>query len=157
MQVNRLIIPVIALLLCCNTGWGQSDTSPMVTMSAARVGQSLLLALEIPAPLATVPGDTLAERLGTLAGMLKDVARVLIVPEAAGCRRLGGQIIVHTKPGAGPSPGISAGWEFECATPDALGALEISLFSSLQVQSIQAVVFPNQQIIITPDDPYLPL
>jgi len=60
MQVNRLIIPVIALLLCCNTGWGQSDTSPMVTMSAARVGQSLLLALEIPAPLATVPGDTLA-------------------------------------------------------------------------------------------------
>ena len=156
--MNRLILSAAILLLTCNASWSQSDTPAPVTVSAAQIGHSLLLALEIPASIAaTVSDDTLAVRLRALAGMLKDVARVVILPEAAGCRRMGGEAIAHTKPDAALGPRISAGWEFECATPEVLGVLEIKLFSLLSVESIRAIVFPDGQFIITPDHPYLPL
>ncbi|MEE1558581.1 MAG: hypothetical protein V1245_04170 [Arenicellales bacterium] len=156
--MTRLILSAAILLLTCNTSWSQSDTPAPVTVSAAQIGHSLLLALEIPASIAaTVSDDTLAVRLRALAGMLKDVARVVILPEAAGCRRMGGEAIAHTKPDAALGPRISAGWEFECATPEVLGVLEIKLFSLLSVESIRAIVFPDGQFIITPDHPYLPL
>ncbi len=156
--MTRLILSAAILLLTCNTSWSQSDTPAPVTISAAQIGHSLLLALEIPASIAaTVSDDTLAVRLRALAGMLKDVARVVILPEAAGCRRMGGEAIAHTKPDAALGPRISAGWEFECATPEVLGVLEIKLFSLLSVESIRAIVFPDGQFIITPDHPYLPL
>ncbi len=156
--MTRLILSAAILLLTCNASWSQSDTPAPVTVSAAQIGHSLLLALEIPASIAaTVSDDTLAVRLRALAGMLKDVARVVILPEAAGCRRMGGEAIAHTKPDAALGPRISAGWEFECATPEVLGALEIKLFSLLSVESIRAIVFPDRQFIITPDHPYLPL
>ena len=156
--MSRLILSAAILLLTCNTSWSQSDTPAPVTVSAAQIGHSLLLALEIPASIAaTVSDDTLAVRLRALAGMLKDVARVVILPEAAGCRRMGGEAIAHTKPDAALGPRISAGWEFECATPEVLGVLEIKLFSLLSVESIRAIVFPDGQFIITPDHPYLPL
>ena len=156
--MSRLILSAAILLLTCNASWSQSDTPAPVTVSAAQIGHSLLLALEIPASIAaTVSDDTLAVRLRALAGMLKDVARVVILPEAAGCRRMGGEAIAHTKPDAALGPRISAGWEFECATPEVLGVLEIKLFSLLSVESIRAIVFPDGQFIITPDHPYLPL
>ena len=156
--MTRLILSAAILLLTCNASWSQSDTPAPVTVSAAQIGHSLLLALEIPASIAaTVSDDTLAVRLRALAGMLKDVARVVILPEAAGCRRMGGEAIAHTKPDAALGPRISAGWEFECATPEVLGVLEIKLFSLLSVESIRAIVFPDGQFIITPDHPYLPL
>ncbi len=156
--MSRLILSAAILLLTCNASWSQSDTPAPVTVSAAQIGHSLLLALEIPASIAaTVSDDTLAVRLRALAGMLKDVARVVILPEAAGCRRMGGEVIAHTRPDAALGPRISAGWEFECATPEVLGALEIKLFSLLSVESIRAIVFPDGQFIITPDHPYLPL
>ena len=156
--MTRLILSAAILLLTCNTSWSQSDTPAPVTVSAAQIGHSLLLALEIPASIAaTVSDDTLAVRLRALAGMLKDVARVVILPEAAGCRRMGGEAIAHTKPDAALGPRISAGWEFECATPEVLGVLEIKLFSLLSVESIRVIVFPDGQFIITPDHPYLPL
>ena len=156
--MSRLILSAAILLLTCNASWSQSDTPAPVTVSAAQIGHSLLLALEIPASIAaTVSDDTLAVRLRALAGMLKDVARVVILPEAAGCRRMGGEVIAHTRPDAALGPRISAGWEFECATPEVLGVLEIKLFSLLSVESIRAIVFPDGQFIITPDHPYLPL
>jgi len=156
--MTRLILSAAILLLTCNASWSQSDTPAPVTVSAAQIGHSLLLALEIPASIAaTVSDDTLAVRLRALAGMLKDVARVVILPEAAGCRRMGGEVIAHTRPDAALGPRISAGWEFDCATPEVLGVLEIKLFSLLSVESIRAIVFPDGQFIITPDHPYLPL
>ncbi len=156
--MSRLILSAAILLLTCNASWSQSDTPAPVTVSAAQIGHSLLLALEIPASIAaTVSDDTLAVRLRALAGMLKDVARVVILPEAAGCRRMGGEVIAHTRPDAALGPRISAGWEFDCATPEVLGVLEIKLFSLLSVESIRAIVFPDGQFIITPDHPYLPL
>ncbi len=158
--MTRLILSAAILLLTCNTSWSQSNAPAPVTISAAQIGHSLLLALEIPASIAAaaaVSDDTLAVRLRALAGMLKDVARVVILPEAAGCRRMGGEAIAHTKPDAALGPRISAGWEFECATPEELGVLEIKLFSLLPVESIRVIVFPDGQFIITPDHPYLPL
>ncbi|HJP07979.1 MAG TPA: hypothetical protein QF882_11065, partial [Arenicellales bacterium] len=138
--MSRLILSAAILLLTCNASWSQSDTPAPVTVSAAQIGHSLLLALEIPASIAaTVSDDTLAVRLRALAGMLKDVARVVILPEAAGCRRMGGEVIAHTRPDAALGPRISAGWEFDCATPEVLGVLEIKLFSLLSVESIRAI------------------
>ncbi len=89
--------------------------------------------------------------------MVDDVGGVGILPGAVRCRTIGGEVISHTRPDAALGPRISAGWEFECATPEVLGALEIKLFSLLSVESIRAIVFPDRQFIIPPDHPYLPL
>ena len=158
----RSFFTALLLLSPWGIAYSEFDSTGEVQLSAALVKHNLLLALEIPAsaaPATSASGDSAAVRLRTLAGLLKDASRAFKLPKAAGCSRVSGQVLVHTElsPDAALGPRISAGWEFECATPEVLGVLEIKLFSLLSVESIRAIVFPDRQFIITPDHPYLPL
>jgi|TARA_B100001971_G_scaffold135180_1_gene124908 hypothetical protein len=156
----RSFFTALLLLSPWGIAYSEFDSTGEVQLSAALVKHNLLLALEIPAsaaPATSASGDSAAVRLRTLAGLLKDASRAFKLPKAAGCSRVSGQVLVHTELSPDVAPGISGGWEFECTQPDALTAIEIRLFSLLPVDSIQAVVFPDRQKIITPDDPSLAL
>lgn len=151
----RLTLSVFALLLACNTGWSQTGAPGRVTVTAARAGQNLLLTAEIPATAVGNSASAANTRLQTLSLALRDSTRAFVLPEAAGCEQTGGDVIHHRASGFGPA--VSAGWEFTCTYPDAVNSIGISLFSLVPVESMDAMVFPDGQQVITRDHPVLGL
>ena len=152
----RLTLSVFALLLACNTGWSQTGAPGRVTVTAARAGQNLLLTAEIPATAVGNSASAANTRLQTLSLALRDSTRAFVLPEAAGCEQTGGDVI-HHRANSGFGPAVSAGWEFTCAHPDAVNSIGISLFSLVPVESMDAIVFPDGQQVITRDHPVLGL
>mgnify|MGYP003965231063 CR=1 FL=1 len=139
----RLTLSVFALLLACNTGWSQTGAPGRITINAAQVGQNLLLRVDIPAMAVSDAASSAKLRLQTLSLALRDSTRAFALPEAAGCEQTG--------------PAVSAGWEFTCVYPDAVNSIGISLFSLVPVESMDAIVFPDGQQVITRDHPVLDL
>lgn len=152
----RLTLSVFALLLACNTGWSQTGAPARVTVTAARAGQNLLLTAEIPATAVGNSASAANTRLQTLSLALRDSTRAFVLPEAAGCEQTGGDVI-HHRANSGFGPAVSAGWEFTCTYPDAVNSIGISLFSLVPVESMDAMVFPDGQQVITRDHPVLDL
>jgi len=154
--MKRLIISVIALLLCCSIGWAQSGAPGRITVSAARIGPNLLLTAEIPAVAVADTTSAANTRLQTLAVALRDVTRAFVLPEAAGCE-VSEADVIRNFGDSGSRPGISAGWEFICASPDEIQAIGVTLFSLLGVESVDALTFPGGQRVIFANNPVLPL
>ena len=152
----RLTLSVFALLLACNTGWSQTGAPGRITINAAQVGQNLLLRVDIPAMAVSDAASSAKLRLQTLSLALRESTRAFALPEAAGCEQTGGDVI-HHRANSGFGPAVSAGWEFTCTYPDAVNSIGISLFSLVPVESMDAIVFPDGQQVITRDHPVLGL
>jgi hypothetical protein len=151
----RLTLSVFALLLACSTGWSQTSAPGRITINAAQVGQNLLLRVDIPAMAVSDAASSAKLRLQTLSLTLRDSTRAFTLPEAAGCEQTGGDVIHRASSSFGPA--VSAGWEFTCVYPDAVNSIGISLFSLVPVESMDAIVFPDGQQVITKDRPVLDL
>ena len=156
MPKTRLITSLLALLLWCNHSWSQSGAPGRVTITAARIGQNLLLTAEIPAAAVGDSASAANIRLQALTRALRDVSRAFVLPEAAGCEQNASDVIRHFG-NAGSGPGISAGWEFICTDLDELTTVGISLFSLIPVESMDGLTFPGGQQVVLADNPVLKL
>jgi len=154
--MKRLVTSVTALLFCCSIGWAQSGAPGRITVTAARIGANLLLTAEIPAAAVADTTSAANTRLQNVAVALRDVTRAFVLPEAAGCEVSEADVIRHFGNSAS-GPGISAGWEFICASPDEIQAVGVTLFSLLGVESVDALTFPGGQQVIFADNPVLAL
>ena len=96
MSKTRLIASLLALLLWCNHSWSQSGAPGRVTITAARIGQNLLLTAEIPAAAVGDSASAANTRLQTLARALPDVSRAFVLPEATGCEQTEGDDSTQT-------------------------------------------------------------
>ena len=154
--MKRLIISVTVCLFCASVSWSQSGTPGRVTVTAARIGANLLLTAEIPAVAVAETASAANTRLQTLSVALRDVSRVFVLPEAAGCEVSEADVIRHFG-NADTGAGISAGWEFTCANPNEVQGVGITLFSLLDIESVDALTFPGGQRVIFANNPVLAL
>ena len=154
--MKQLVTSVTALLFCCSIGWAQSGAPGRITVSAARIGANLLLTAEIPAAAVADTTSTANTRLQTLAVSLRDVTRAFVLPEAASCEVSEADVIRHFG-NADTGAGISAGWEFTCANPNEVQGVGITLFSLLDIESVDALTFPGGQRVIFANNPVLAL
>ena len=79
-----------------------------------------------------------------------------MLPEAAGCEVNEADVIRHFG-NADTGAGISAGWEFTCANPNEVEAIGITLFSLLDIDSVDTLTCPGGQRVIFANNPVLPL
>ena len=154
--MKRLIISVTVCLFCASVGWAQSGASGRVTVTAARIGANLLLTAEIPAAAVAATASAANTRLQTLSVALRDVSRAFVLPDIAGCEVREADVIRHFG-NADTGAGISAGWEFTCANPNEVQAVGITLFSLLDIESVDALTFPGGQRVIFANNPVLAL
>ena len=154
--MKRLIISVTVCLFCTSIGWAQSGAPGRVTVTVARIGANLLLTADIPAAAVADTASAANTRLQTLSVALRDVSRAFVLPEAAGCEVSEADVIRHFGD-SGSGPGISAGWEFICTNPDEIRSVTITLFSLLDIESVDALTFPEGQRVIFADNPVLAL
>ena len=154
--MKRLIISITVCLLFASVGWAQSGAPGRVTVTAARIGANLLLTAEIPAAAVAATASAANTRLQTLSVALRDVSRAFVLPDTAGCEVSEADVIRHFG-NADTGAGISAGWEFTCANPNEVQAVGITLFSLLDIESVDALTFPGGQRVIFANNPVLAL
>ena len=154
--MKRLIISVTVCLFCASVGWTQSGAPGRVTVTAARIGATLLLTADIPAAAVADTASAANTRLQTLSVALHDVSRAFLLPEAAGCEVSEADVIRYLG-NADAGPGISAGWEFICTNAGVIDTIGVTLFSEIPVESMDGFTFPDGQQVIYGDDPVLTL
>ena len=154
--MKRLIISVTVCLFCASVSWSQSGTPGRVTVTAARIGANLLLTADIPAAAVAETASAANTQLQTLSVALRDVSRAFVLPDTAGCEVNEADVIRHFG-NTDAGPGISAGWELVCANPNEVQAIGITLFSLLDIESVDALTFPGGQRVIFANNPVLAL
>jgi hypothetical protein len=151
----RLPIAICTYLLMGSMAWSQS-TSNNVLLTVAQIESNVLITADIPLSLLSEDPDKRRAQSMRLMTALK-TAGLFGFPEDAGCvmNAFDALPIAGTD---GAELGISAGWEFKCANPTAIGRVDVGLFAPLAVESIDVFVFPDKQLVLLKEQPalYLP-
>ena len=148
----RLPIAICTYLLMSPIAWGQS-TSNSVLLTVAQIESNILITSDIPLSLLPEdPNERRAER-NSLMTTLK-AAGLFGFPEDAGCV-MNAFDALPIEGTDGAELGISAGWEFKCANPTAIGSIDVGFFAPLAVESIDVFVFPDKQLVLLKEQPIL--
>jgi len=147
-------IAICAYLSIGSIAWGQS-TSNSVLLTVAQIESSILITADIPLSLLSEDPDNRRAQRTRLMTTLK-AAELFGFSKDAGCvmNAFDALPIAGTD---GAELGISAGWEFKCANPTAIGSIDVGLFAPLAVESIDVFVFPDKQLVLLKEQPALSL
>jgi hypothetical protein len=150
--ISRALAVTFALI--AQPAWSQNSPSG-VLLSIASIQENLLITADLPNALIAKESENLNARTKEITRALQNPA-VLTIPPEAGCQ-LNGFDVIPLSAADGSDIGISAGWEFVCNRPLSGLSIGIGLFSLLEIASIDAFVFPDEQQVLLRDRPVLVL